>query len=97
MHLNEGNEHFFSYLAKKLTVLFHFYLPLVTLKYVPIHTRALNIKATYGDDNIFTSNRSNESDDVSHAASLDEYINQFIIRDWLCGIKTKILEILKVI
>ena len=42
--LNGANQRFSSYLAGNLTVFLFSYLPLVTVKYVPAHTRVFNIK-----------------------------------------------------
>ena len=46
---------------------------------------------------ISTSNESNDSDDVSRTASLDECTNKFIIKDGLCDVKMQTLKILKII
>ena len=54
----------------------------------------LDIRVPFESNDLSTSNQSNESDDISHATSLDEYTNQFIITDWLCDVKTQILKIL---
>ena len=40
-----------------------------------------------------TDNRINESDNLSHATFLDQYTKGFIIKDRLCNVKTKTLEI----
>ena len=45
----------------------------------------------FDSDNISASNRSYESDDIFYGASLDEYTNQYMIKDSSCNVKTKIL------
>ena len=46
----------------------------------------------FESNNISASNHSNVSGDVSHAASLNKYTNQIMIRDGLCNIKKQSLK-----